>query len=197
MARLPREAAGLGNRWAEAWLMRMLLSMHPGQLENVLAMREALLEASGILGGETAWFGQTVVAVTAWDTNELAALLARAPGPFGSVVPDHEPGAFHSMRVRLELPAALFAQAPARLAAFLRDSHAPVTLSRSAGTVRLHAHDKSLKKRMLLEGTCAGTADGSHLDLLIGPKMALGTWLESFGGRGMPRRALAEITAIT
>ena len=196
-ARLPREAAGLGNRWAEAWLMRMLLSMHPGQLENVLAMREALLEGSGVLGGETAWFGRTVVAVTAWDTNALAELCARAPGPFGSVDPDHEPGTFHSMRVRLELPAVLFADAPASLAAFLRDSHAPVTLSRSAGAVRLHAHDKSVKKRMLLEGTCAGTADGFLLDLLIGPKMALGTWLESFGGRGMPRRALAEIAAIS
>ena len=196
-ARLPRAAAGLGNRWAEAWLMRMLLSMHPDQLENVLAIREALLESSGVLGAETAWFGQTVVAVTAWDTNALAELCARAPGPFDSVVPAHEPGTFHAMRVRLELPSALFADAPESLAAFLRDSHAPVTLSRSEGAVRLNAHDKSLKKKMLLEGTCVGTADGFLFDLLIGPKMTLGKWLESFGKRGMPRRALAEITSIS
>jgi len=40
---LPREAAGFGPEWRDAWLMRALFAARPDQLENVLSMRESLI----------------------------------------------------------------------------------------------------------------------------------------------------------
>src|SRR5208283_1965383 len=125
--------------WAEAWLMRKLLEKSPDQLENVLAFREALAGASGVLSDETPWYGQTVAAVTAWDTDRLAELREPEGGIFGPVEKDWEPGVFHSLRMRVEVPSSLLPRAPENLAAFLRDAHAPVTLSRAGGAQRLVA----------------------------------------------------------
>ncbi len=194
---IPREAAGLGTRWAEAWLMRKLLERKPAQLANVLEVREVLVDASGILGEETPWYGHTVAAVTAWDTDELAGIQEPEGGTFGPIVQDWEPGAFRGLRMRVELPSSLFPHAPENLAAFLRDAHAPVTLFRAGGAQRLVPAEKSLKKRMLMEGTCAETRDGWTLDLLVGPKFPLGRWLQSSAGKAAARAALVEIRGIT
>jgi radical SAM superfamily enzyme YgiQ (UPF0313 family) len=196
MARLPREAAGMGARWGEAWLMRALFRLDPAQLDNVLAIGESLVEASGVFGEETAWFGKTVVALTAWDTGVLVPLLQNSQGIFGPLLPGYEPGVFRTLRVRLDLPAETFGDAPGRLAAFLRDNYAPVTLTGSGGAQRLHAAGKAAKKKMLLEGELTTSPAGTRAELLIGPKMELGAWLQSFGERGAPRQAIAEITAI-
>ena len=146
-ARLPREAAGMGTRWAEAWLMRALLRLAPTQIDNVLAMGESLVEASGVFGEETAWFGQTVVALTAWDTDTVIPLLENSQGIFGPLLPEHAPGVFRTMRVRLDLPAETFGEAPGRLAAFLRDAYAPVTLSGSRGVQRLQEPARLQRRR--------------------------------------------------
>jgi len=193
--RIPREAAGLGSRWAEAWLMRKILEKSPAQLENVLAVRESLAAASGVLGDETPWYGQTVAAVIAWDTETLADL--QEPGIFGPVVKEWEPGVFRALRMRVEVPSSLFPGAPESLAVFLRDAHAPVTLSRAAGAQRLVPAEKALKKRMLREGTCVETPSGWILDLVVGPKFSLGQWLQSSGGKGAARAALVEVTEIS
>ena len=44
-ASIPREAAGFGTEWLDAWLMRRLLELEtcPDQLENVLSIRESLV----------------------------------------------------------------------------------------------------------------------------------------------------------
>jgi len=196
-ARIPREAAGLGSRWAEAWLMRRLLEKSPAQLENVLAVREALADASGVLGEESLWYGQTVAAITAWDPDRLADLQEPEGGTFGPVVQEWKPGVFRALRMRVELPSSLFPQAPENLAAFLRDAHAPVTLFRAGGTQRLVPAEKSLKKKMLREGTCVETPGGWMLDLLVGPKFSLGQWLQSSAGKAAARAALVEVTEIT
>jgi Radical SAM superfamily/Radical SAM proteins, N-terminal len=196
-ARIPREAAGLGARWAEAWLMRKLLERLPAQLENVLAVREVLAGASGVLGEETPWYGQTIAAVTAWDTETLADLREPDGGTFGPVEKEWEPGVFHALRMRVEVPSSLFPHAPENLAVFLRDAHAPVTLSRAGGVQRLVPADRALKKRMLREGTCVETRSGWILDLVVGPKFSLGQWLQSSGGKGAARAALVEVTEIT
>ena len=195
--RIPREAAGLGSRWAEAWLMRRLLEKSPAQLENVLAVREALAGASGVLGEETPWYGLTVAAVTAWDTDRLAELQEPDGGTFGPIHTEWEQGAFHALRMRVEVPSSFFPRAPENLAAFLRDAHAPVTLSRAGGVQRLVPAEKALKKRMLREGTCMETRNGWTLDLVVGPKFSLGQWLQSFGGKGAARSALVEVREIT
>ncbi len=195
--RIPREAAGLGSRWAEAWLMRKLLEKSPAQLGNVLAVREALADASGVFGEETPWYGQTVAAITAWDPEKLAELQEPDGGTFGPIDRDWEPGAFQALRMRVEVPSLLFPHAAENLAAFLRDAHAPVTLSRTGGMERLVPAEKALKKRMLRQGTCLETRDGWTLDLIVGPKFPLGQWLQSSGGKGAARAALVEVMEIT
>ncbi|MGA2479284.1 MAG: hypothetical protein ABSG63_11100, partial [Spirochaetia bacterium] len=156
----------------------------------------ALVEGSGVLGQETPWFGQTVIALTAWDAEGLARLLGGTPDVFGPLASAHTPGVFHTLRVTLDLPAESFPDAPNRLAAFLKDGYAPATLSGSGGTWRLTTTVKAARKKMLLSGSFTATAGGTRADLLIGPKLLIGEWLQSFGERGTPRQALAEITAI-
>jgi hypothetical protein len=194
--RIPREAAGLGSRWAEAWLMRKMLEKSPDQIQNILAVRESLGGASGVLGEETPWYGYTVVAVTAWDNETLVRLQEPDGGIFGPVE-EREPGVFRALRMRVEVPSSLFPRAPESLAVFLRDAHAPVTLSRVGGTQRLLPAEKALKKKMLREGSCVETPDGWILDLVVGPKFSLGLWLQSSGGKGAARAALVEVTEIS
>jgi hypothetical protein len=195
---IPRDAATLGTRWAEAWLMRQLLLLEPSMIDNALALNEALVDRSGVLGDQVSWFGSTVVAITAWDPIGLRRALAAAKGaagnPFGAVFEDFVPGAWSSMRVRLELPDPPFVGAPERLARFLRDAHAPVTLTRADdGGHHMVIGEKSLKKRMLLEGSARKGAGGYRMDLLIGPKIDLGAWLRSFEEPGAARLGWAEI----
>jgi hypothetical protein len=196
-ARIPREAAGLGSRWAEAWLMRKLLEKKPAQLENILAVREALADSSGVLGEETLWYGQTVAAITAWDPDRLAEMPEPEGGTFGPILEQWEPGTFRALHMRVELPASLFPRAPENLAVFLRDAHAPVTLLRTGGALRLVPAGKSLKKKMLQEGICVETRNGWTLDLLVGPKFSLGQWLQSSAGKGAARAVLVEVREIT
>jgi hypothetical protein len=93
----------------------------------------------------------------------------------------------------VELARTYFPDPAQRLADYLRDAHAPVTLSRSGDTATFIASEKSLKKRMLLAGTCRVTDAGALLDLTIGSRPFLRGWLESFGESRRARRALVEI----
>jgi hypothetical protein len=193
-ARLPREAAGMGARWAGAWLLRETLQRHPEQAENILAVTESLVEALGVMGAELPWFGQTLVSVTAWDTGALTDALSDPAGPLAVWKTAEGSDAVRRMRVRLELPADLFPEPAARLAEFLRDRHAPVTLKRSQGVERFIVPEKSLKKQMLLDGSCRAAGGGRILDLLLGRKPFLGDWLETSAHAA--HGALAEITEI-
>jgi hypothetical protein len=193
-ARLPRETAGMGERWAGAWLLREIIKRHPEQAENILAVNEALVEALGVMGPELPWFGQTLVSVTAWDKGALADALADPAGPLAAWKPAEGPDAVRSIRVRLELPADLFPEPAARLAEFLRDQHAPVTLRRSQGVERFIVPEKSLKKQMLLEASFRATGGWQILDLLLGRKPFLGDWLEASAHAAHGARA--EITEI-
>jgi radical SAM superfamily enzyme YgiQ (UPF0313 family) len=200
---IPHNAAALGTRWAEAWLMRQLLLIEPSMIDNALTLSEVLVDRSGVLGDQASWFGRTVVAITAWDPIALQRALAAAKGaaakgaagnPFGAVQEHFVPDAWSSMRVRLELPDPPFIGAPDRLASYLRDAHAPVTLARADdGGHRMVIGEKSLKKRMLLEGSARKVAEGYRMDLLIGPKIDLGSWLSSFEEPGAARLCQAEI----
>ncbi len=183
---LPREAAGLGPEWRDAWLMRALFAARPDQLENVLSMRESLIGpwASDL---DTPWFGQTVVGVSAWDTE--SALGDFSPGDFS-------PGAFHSLDVRLTLPGAFFPHAGARLASFLNAEHIPITLRRAEGGGEYTIGDKALRKKALLAGRFTDTGGEAVLELRVGPRFPLTAYLGSFPGPGVSRRALLEVVSI-
>jgi hypothetical protein len=95
----------------------------------------------------------------------------------------------------VELPADVFPYPAERLAEFLRDAHAPVTLSRRGNTVTFTAAEKALKKRLLLAGTCRSVEAGAVLELSIGSRPFLVGWLKSFGQPEAVRGAMVEIIA--
>jgi hypothetical protein len=189
-ARLPREAAGMGAPWIDAWLLRAFLAARPAEADNVLSVSVPFAAGTAMNADDLPWFGQTVAAVIAWDVERLSRNLGE---PLGGIMPEFDPGAATSIRVRVELPARLFADPAQRLADFMRDAHAPVTLSRSRDTATFTAAEKSLKKKMLLAGACRTTAEGAELILTVGSRPFLKEWLESFGDMRAARRALVEI----
>ncbi|HVO40220.1 MAG TPA: radical SAM protein, partial [Spirochaetia bacterium] len=148
-ARLPRECAGLGREWAEAWLMRRIFEERPDLIDSVLSVRECMIEDSGILGPETGWFGWTVVALTAWDTQSLASLPGILPSVFQTAGSDVVAGTVTRLRALVDLPGSLFPDPVSRLAAFLGESHCPVTVTREGSGMALLPAGKSLKKKML------------------------------------------------
>ena len=144
-ARLPRTDAGFGAQWINSWFLRELLARHADQADNILAVAEVFAGAGEILGSEVPWFGAAIVAITAWDASRLAEVVGDPAGPLETVLPHHDPGSIETIHVRIELPSPLFPQPAARLAAFLRDAHAPVTVSRSGNALRFTVPEKSLK----------------------------------------------------
>jgi radical SAM superfamily enzyme YgiQ (UPF0313 family) len=192
-ARIPREAAGMGAPWIDAWLLRKFLAGHPAETDNILSVNGTLAAGTAMNADDLPWFGRTVAAVIAWDAARLARSLGDAAGPLGVIVQGFDPEAVRTISLRLELPGGFFPDPAQRLADFLRDAHAPVTLSRSGDTATFTASEKSLKKRMLLAGTCRTSRTGTAFDLQIGSRPFLREWLESFGERETARRAVVEI----
>jgi radical SAM superfamily enzyme YgiQ (UPF0313 family) len=192
-AHLPRDAAGMGSPWVDAWLLRTLLAGHPDEADNILSVTGTVGAGTAMGADDLPWFGQTVAAVIAWDPERLARSLTGSTGPFGGIVPGFDPEARKSLRVRVELPSRFFPDPAQRLADFLRDAHAPVTLSRAGNVETFTVPQKSLKKKMLLGGTCRASNGGTTFDLDIGSRPFLREWLESFRDTATARRALVEI----
>ena len=193
-ARLPQEAAGMGATWAGAWLLRELLKRHADQTDNILAVHEALVEESGLLGTDVPWFGQTLVAVTAWDADSLGEAIEDPDGPLSLWESQQGREAVRRINMRLELPTALFPDPAARLAEYLRNHHAPVTLTRRDGVETLVVPEKSMKKQMLLAGACRRVNDATVFQLVLGRKPFLGDFLSL--STSAARDARAEITQI-
>ena len=180
-ARVPPEAAGLGREWTDAWLLRALLARHPGQADNVLSVGEQLVSGSSVMGEELAWYGQTAAAVMAWDTESFLRSLAADDEPLRPFPRAFEIAGLH---VRVHLPAEAFRDPASRLASFLRDAHAPVTIKGPAADCTFEVGEKSRRKRLLLAGSCR-RADREHvLDLSVGMRPFLQEWLRSFGQAG-------------
>jgi hypothetical protein len=187
-AMFPMESAALGAEWKESWLMRRFLALCPGQIDNVLGMNESVVASSDLLGPSTAWFGRSVVSVTAWDPASFAAAARTVPELFGPEERGFSPGTWSSMRVALTLPAS---PDPAdELARFLKDAYAPVTIRRSGDSFTLTVPDKSARKKLVLAGNGARTAGGVRMELTLGPKLRLGGFLQS---QGEPAGALLEV----
>jgi hypothetical protein len=186
---LPRESAGLGPEWRDAWLMRALFAARPDQLGNVLSMRESLI-GPWAAGLDTPWFGQSVVGVSAWDTESALG------GSLGDSLGDFSPGVFRSLDVRLTLPGAFFPQPGARLASFLNAEHIPITLLRAEGGGEYTIGEKALRKKALLAGRFTDDGREAVLELRVGPRFPLAAFLGSFPGPGVSRRALLEVVDI-
>jgi len=193
---LPRETALLGTEWMESWLMRRFLALCPAQTDNVLSIRESLLAPSEALGADIPWFGRSVAAVTAWDLQSFAEAASGVPELFDAERRHFVPGSWTDMRVSLWLPAAHFPRPADRLAEFLRDSHAPVTIRRNGDAFTFVVPEKSARRKAVLSGSGAGTDEGATLELSLGAKFRLEDFLVSFGSRSASRGALTEVLSV-
>jgi len=189
-AHVPPQAAGMGREWIDAWLLRDFLARHPAQADNVLSVMELIAARTDVIGEELRWFGRTTAAVIAWDTEGFLASLAPQDLPLRLATAAGQTG---ELAVQIRLPAQTFPYPASRLAAFLRDAHAPVTIKGPARDCAFEVSDKAARKRMLLAGSCR-TDSGEHvLDLTVGARPFLQEWLQSFGDRELARLALVEI----
>ncbi len=115
----------MGREWIDAWLLRDLLARHPAQADNVLSVTESIAARGDLVGEELPWWGRTAAAVIAWDAERF---LADVPLEDRGSTADVD-----GLEVRVVLPAAEFPDPAGRLASFLRDAHAPVTVTGPAG----------------------------------------------------------------
>jgi hypothetical protein len=191
-----REAAGLGTEWKESWLMRRLLALCPGQIENVLSIKECLVAPSTALGADTPWFGRSVVGVTAWDPASFIQAARSVTELFGDEMPAFEPGTWAALRISLSLPAFHFPDPVESLAAFLNDSHAPVTIKTDGDSFQFIVPDKSIKKKAILEGKGTRSAGGASMELVLGAKFRLCDFLGSFESAAARRSAQVEIISV-
>jgi radical SAM superfamily enzyme YgiQ (UPF0313 family) len=189
------ETAGLGTEWRDSWLMRRLLTLFPGQTDNVLSIRESLLAQSAALGAETAWFGRSVAAVTAWDQKEFEQAAHRIPELFVTPAVDFKPKTWTTLLVSLSLSASLFPDALERFAGFLNDSHAPVTIKRQGESFILVVPEKSARRKVVLAGMATRKAETVHLRLTLGAKARLGDFLDSFGTEAR-RSVVVEVSGV-
>lgn len=195
-SRVAPECAGLGREWTEAWLMRTIFEARPDLVDNVLSVRECMIEDSGVFGPATGWFGWTVFAITAWDPQSLEALPAALPEVFQAAGSDVLPGTLTSLRAAVDLPASLFPDPVSRLASFLRDSHCPVTTARDGAGMALLPADRSLKKKMLVKARFDPSEGGQRLWIELGPKLKLGDFFESFGAPGASRAVAVDVLSV-
>ncbi len=187
------EAAWLGDEWKNGWLMRRLLALCPGQLDNVLSVSESVVAPSGMLGPDAPWFGRSVVAVTAWDPGSFARAAEGVPELFGGPVQGFAPGSWSSLQVSFVVPAV---PDPAdALAAFLKDSYAPVTIRRGGDSFSLAVPDKSARKKLVTAGKGSRADGGVRVELSVGTRFRLGDFLVSLG-KGSPGGYLVEVSGI-
>ncbi len=185
--RLPRLVASVGAEWMNAWVLRGLLAAYPSLMDNLLSARENLFTTRENRRRYGAFYGETVFALRAWDSEALVRFLTAAdegimPGfEFLSLAEGFEPGRFRHMQLFLTLPAADFPAAGRRLRDFLRAAYVPCNLRREGAGYRFELPAKARRKKVLFEGSYEQTADRFVARLVVGPKFDLLGFLRSFG----------------
>jgi radical SAM superfamily enzyme YgiQ (UPF0313 family) len=195
-AQVPTEAAGMGSPWIDAWLLRAYLERHPGEVDNVLSVAESFGARSGVIGEELRWCGKTTAAVIAWDEKAFLESLAPGDEPLGPPDPQSGAAEIRELEIRVRLPADLFPDPARRLAEFLRDAHAPVTITGPAAGCAFAVPEKSRKKHLVFAGACRREGPDHVLDLRIGTRPFLQEWLQSFGQPESARLALVQLRSL-
>ena len=119
-----------------------------------------------------------------------------SPGSFSGRRPGSSPEAARACASVWHCPALLFPEPVDRLAAYLRDIHAPVTLRKTADAFQLDVPEKALRKKAILGGKGEKTPSGVSMELLVGAKLRLGDFLDSFSTPGASRAALVEVLEV-
>ena len=184
--RLPPGVAGVTPEWLNAWVLRRLLSADSALTDKLLAARESLFTTRENRDRYAQLYGETIFALTAWDTAELHVSLKRLEEiatpdiTYLGVAEGFAPGSFRRMRLEFALPTSYFPAAGQRLRDFLRERYVPVNVRREGAGYRFDLPAKALKKKVLFAGTYAQTEESCSLQLLVSPKFDLRSFLRSF-----------------
>jgi radical SAM superfamily enzyme YgiQ (UPF0313 family) len=187
--KIPREAAGFGAEWLNAYLLRGFLARHPEEAGNILSVRECLV--SPWMGPRIPWFGSGVAAFTAWDAGRIGPLLQE----------DHEAekppsDSFISLRLSALFPEDLFPGAERAFLEALRGHHVPFTIERSNDGYGIVVAAKALKKKVIMGGGYARTAEGLRVELLVGRGFRPASLFSDFPDHRSSTRAVVEVTVL-
>ena len=202
---LPPLVAAADPAWTQALLMRSLLAAHPAWAEQLLSVQEAVFTTRANAPRYVGIYGETVIALKAWDPEVVAEDLVSDVELPGGVrvlgrIDGFQPGSFERARMRLVLNAAHFPDAGRALRRYLQDQYVPVNLrGLSPDGSSGYAFDlpaKALKKRVLMEGSFREADGDVEIDMVVSPKFDLVGYLRSFSPPGRYREARVEVVSL-
>ncbi|MGC9347767.1 MAG: B12-binding domain-containing radical SAM protein [Anaerolineae bacterium] len=198
---LPPVVAHAEPAWINALVMRSLLAAYPALVPNLLSTQESLFTTKANVSRYAGLYGETVVALKAWDLPALGRTLQSGqtfPGAvrFQGFLDAFEPGVFDRARLHLSLDASHFPNAGRQLRAYLQEQYVPVNLRGVDGGYVFDIPAKARKKRVIFEGGFRETEDRFELDLVVSPKFDLVDYLTSFTEPGRYREAQVEVLAL-
>ncbi len=202
---LPPLVAAADPAWVHALLMRSLLAAHPAWADNLLSAQEALFTTRANAPRYAGIYGETVIALKAWEPTTLVEeLVADADLPGGVRVlgplDDFEPGSFERARMRLALGGSHFPDAGRALRRYLQDQYVPANLRGmgpdGASGYAFDLSTKALKKRVLFEGNFREVEGRYEIEVVVSPKFDLVDYLRSFSTPGRYREARVEVVSL-
>jgi len=208
---LPPVVAAADPAWLNAYLMRSLLARFPDLASNLLSVQESLFTTRANAPRYAGLYGETVVALKAWDRQALGQTLQMAPAAPAAAPPQalpgdvrflgfldaFEPGSFDRARLHLALDAVHFPDAGRQLRTYLQGKYIPVNLRGAGGGYMFDIPLKAKKKRVLFEGKFSQTDGRFDLNLVVSPKFDVVDYLKSFTEPGRYREALVEVVQLT
>ncbi len=198
---LPPVVTAADSAWLNAYLMRSLLAAFPDLAGNLLSVQESLFTTKANVPRYTGLYGETVVALKAWDRQAVRQALQMAgtlPGDvrFLGFLDAFEPGSFDRARLRLSLDAGHFPDAGRQLRTYLQGKFVPINLRGTGSGYLYDIPPKAKKKRVLFEGSFSQTDGRFDLDLVVSPKFDLVDYLKSFTEAGRYREAHVEVVQL-
>ncbi|MBN1248425.1 MAG: hypothetical protein JXC32_12255 [Anaerolineae bacterium] len=187
--------------WTNALVMRSLLEAYPELVGNLLSAQEVLFTTRSNVSRYTGLFGETVMALKAWDPSRLGQALAG-----GGALPDgvcfigfldqFTPGDFDRVALRVTLDADHFPDAGRALRRCLLAQYVPVNLRGEGDGYVFDIPAKSLKKRVIFVGQFRETVDWTEIQITVSPKFDLVGYLSSFTEPGRYREARVEVLSL-
>ena len=198
---LAPELAGATPEWLNAFVLRELLTVLPGQAENLLGVREILFTPSDNAARWPIFSGETIFTLKSWDTAKLLAVLAGFSSEkirwLGLVFPnlgkDSVP-VFQTLEVELRLSTKFFPAAEYVFQHWLKARRVAFSLRRTDHGLNLQLDPK--KKTFLTKAELERHDAETRFLLTAGPAFDLADFIAAFGDPNLARQAEAVIRRI-
>ncbi len=167
--------------WSSARLQQILLAALPEEVDNLLAVEEALFTSPDYRERFPMPAGETVLALKAWDAQRLARRLqtlmsqgaAVAGGAFGAelagleLLPSFTPAQCRTTTWEVTSAAAALPAMEAALTGWLKELHLPFTLRRLEAGAQFELAPAALRKGAVLAARCVRAGDASRLEATL------------------------------